>query len=328
MKANNLSRARVAAFGFEFPGQPIILKSLVLNDADTDQLRATGQEFTYRSESDSTELSILAAGRALAAAGVPSSEVGLVVSAPSLISAHALEIPAVTLRARLGLGMAECLNVVQGCVGGLLGIRLAAQHVAVNGGAALVATGCRASPLTDNMSHGSFFWGDGAGAVVLVADDRPGLRPIAYAEVSADEAYGAMRIDFGDGYRPMEGRDPHRIRIEFASARERMNYVAGERKRFRETLESLLDRAGIDIAELSGIFLPATGSSRFLSLVDNNPELIARIGTDFRRPHIGGVDVLFFLNEHLRAAAPGQWLAALSPAFTAQWAGLIFRNEQ
>ena len=323
---------RIESFGFCLPGEPIPLAGLNLDPDERQRLVALGQEFTFQAhEANSTALMVEAARAALKSAGAGPRDVGLVISAPSLITAYGLEIPAVEVRATLGLVGAQCVNNAQGCIGSLLGFELAAQRLAVrrNSGAVLVVTACVASTLTKNFNHGAFFWGDAAAAVVLTDTQGPGVHFVAYAESSSVRDWGAMRVPFGDS-RPVEdckAPEDFRLAIRFAGPRDQLEYVSAERERFRLVLDSLLNSQGIKEEDLSALLLPATGRNRMSSLLQASRNLEKCVLTDFRYPHMGAVDVLLFLHEYVknRAPADGAWIAALSPAFTAQWGGVLLR---
>jgi hypothetical protein len=81
--------------------------------------------------------------------------------------------------------------------------------------------------------------------------------------------------------------------------------------------------------DIDGLFFPSIGKNRVPTLLANNRPLKAVVKSDFRYAHMGGVDVIFFLNQFLKAHPPTQesWYLALTPAFTAQWAGVLFRYD-
>lgn len=324
---SNVSVARLAGFGFELPGERLQLSNYIQNAEALSRLEVLGQQFTFKAQSNSTVLAISAAARALEAASTKPDDIGLIISAPSLLTAYGFEIPAVAARAALKLRNAECLNIAQGCVGMLTGLRIAARHVAEYGTAALVLTGCMASTITEEMSHGAFFWGDAGGAVVVRGDQGPGLHLAAYAEVSAEESWDAMQIPFGDDVNHAQGS--HKITVAFPNARSRAEYVGAERNRFHGILKRLLASSQLEPSDLETLFLPSTGRNRAASLLGDDPVLLSRVGTDFSWPHLGGIDVFLFLDKYLRQRRPdgSGWYALLSPAFTAQWAGILLKEQ-
>ena len=275
-------------------------------------------------------LGIQAAQAALNGARCRPEDVSLVISAPSLLAAQGLEIPAVRLRAELGLKSAECLNIAQGCVGVLAAAKLAQQRFEVDRSAknVLVVTTCVASTLTDHYTHGSFFWGDGAAAMVLTSEPGEGLAFAGYAECSADLDTDAMSIpNVGDAPRASEVGGAPRIQVAFTDSAAQTRYIRGERTRFSRVLEALASGARTSVDQFEAIFVPSTGANRVATLFAGSPELESRIGTDFSHPHIGGVDVFLFLSRYLQRKRPkaGSLFATLSPAFTAQWAGVLWQ---
>lgn len=320
--ARPLPHARVSGFGFHLPGERIAIADLPLSPDERKRLPGLGQEFTHRSEVDSTALMVLAARDAMERSGVAAADVRLVISAPSLVTGYGLEIPAVAVRAELGLAKAHCMNLAQGCVGVLRGIELAAELVRSRpqDGDIIVVTSCRASGHTQNMNHGAFFWGDAGGAVVVSAKPGPGLEIAAYSEASSGEDWGAMRIACG-------GANDGMIKVHFATAESQMAYIRGEQERFAAVADGLLGQLGLREDDVEAVFLPSTGKKRVPILFSGHRELSKRIKTDFRQAHFGGVDPILSLHQYLEAQRPaeGAWLMVASPAFAAQWGGLLVR---
>jgi 3-oxoacyl-[acyl-carrier-protein] synthase III len=325
-------RIRIRGFGFHFPGEPVAISSLPLTADEAKRLPRLGQETTYISSEDSTALMIHASRDALARNAMAASDLRMFISAPSLMTSYGLEIPAVAIRAALGSTSAQCLNIAQGCVGVLRGIDLAAQMLAAkpDGGDIMVVTSCRASSHTRNMNHGAFFWGDAAAAVILTAAPGPGLEIVSYAEVSNSENWGAMRVAFGDGMDAVleQDRDDARlIQVEFESAEGQIDYIRGEQRNFAAVVDQLLSSQGLQQGDIEALFLPSTGKNRVPILLSDHRDFLKRMKTDLRYAHFGGVDPIFSLHQHLDRGAPtaGTWQIVASPAFAAQWGGLLFR---
>ncbi|MDP7668114.1 MAG: hypothetical protein QF738_08660 [Rhodospirillales bacterium] len=324
---------RVRGFGFALPGDPVPLRSRGLGDAERARLDDLGQEFGYLSPMDSTALSIEAAA-ALANAGTGAGDIGLVITAPALLTAYGPEIPAVAVRAALGLEHAQCLYLGQGCVGVLRGVQLDAQHLRAGEtpGDVVVVTGCRASTITRRWNHGSFFWRDGAAAMVLTLEPGPGPRYVDYAEASATADWGAMRVRFGDGHPAGAdtGPDDFRITINFDSAADQVAYIRSEHLRFGNVLATLLDNNGITEDDVAALYLPSIGKARIPNLLGAGRPLMERVVCDVRHAHMGGVDNFLFMHEHMAKTPPadGAWPVSMTPAFTAQWAGVLFRYRE
>ena len=324
-------RIRIRGFGFHFPGEPVAIASLPLTADEAKRLPRLGQETTYIASEDSTALMIHASRDALERNAVAASDLRMLISAPSLMTSYGLEIPAVAIRAALESTNAQCLNIAQGCVGVLRGIDLAAQMLAAkpDGGDIMVVTSCRASSHTRNMNHGAFFWGDAAAAVILTAIPGPGLEIVRYAEVSNIENWGAMRIAFGDAIDPVEqNRDEAcMIQVEFNTAEGQIDYIRGEQRNFAAVVDELLSSQGLEQGDIEALFLPSTGKNRVPILLSEHKDLLKRMKTDLRYAHFGGVDPIFSLHQHLDRETPpaGTWQIVASPAFAAQWGGLLLR---
>jgi 3-oxoacyl-[acyl-carrier-protein] synthase III len=324
---------RIRGMGFTLPGSPIDLLSLDLTSNLRKRLDETGQEFTYSSKLNSTDLAISAAREAMNNADVNADDIGLIISAPTLLTSYGLEIPAISIQAALGLEQADCLNLSQGCVGLLAAIRLAGLFLKceLDGGNVLIVTACQASSLIDNFSHGAFFWGDGAGAIVVTSQPGKGLHAAAYAEKSSNVNWGAMRLRYGDGmhYSDCIPERDLKIDVAFSDMRAQANYIMGEQDRCSAIIEALLCSANIAETDIDGLFFPSIGKNRVPTLLVNHRSLKPIVKSDFRQAHLGGVDVMLFLNQHLNDHPPAQksWYLALTPAFTAQWGGILFRYD-
>ncbi len=335
--AHATTGVRIRSFGFHFPGERVALRDLPLTDQEAKRLPKLGQEFSYIAEEDSTALMVCAAKDALDKCGLAPADIGLVISAPSLLTSYGLEIPAVAVRAALGLQQAQCLNVAQGCAGVLRGMDLAALMLASSATLTnvLVVTSCRASPLTRHLNHGAFFWGDAAAAVVLTAAPGPGLTLMGYAEASADADWGAMRVAVGDAL-PIDGwvrPDPEQLQslidVQFADAAGQLEYIRGEQVRFATVFDTLLAARGLHQQDIDALFLPSTGKNRLPILFQEHKGASEKVATDFRYAHLGGVDPILSISQYLENGPPadGSWSMALSPAFAAQWSGLLFRYD-
>jgi 3-oxoacyl-[acyl-carrier-protein] synthase III len=325
--------ARLRSLEFYLPGEPIDLDGLSISDEMREKLPGIGQEFTFRSTADSTAMSITAARLALEKSGLTPDDIGLVISAPTLTTSYGFEIPAIAVRAALSLDRAECLNVAQGCAGFLAGMRLAGQFLAVDEdlGNVLVVTACKASTLMDDFNHGAFFWADAAAAAILTKDGGPGLHLRAYGEKSSDQDWGAMRLRHGDhqSYAVCSPAEDLKLTVDFTDARAQMDYIVGEQTRCDGLISSLLTVDGLESADIDAVFMPSIGANRIPHLLSVNEDLRAKVASDFRYAHMGGVDVMFFLDKHLRdhpPVKPARYLA-LTPAYTAQWGGVLLAYE-
>jgi 3-oxoacyl-[acyl-carrier-protein] synthase III len=320
---------RIAQIAISLPGKAISLKSLPLDAEELARLNRLGQEMTYVSSVDSTELMIRAAQNCVAKAPL-SSSVRMVISAPTLLTSYGLEIPAVAVSAALHLPDSQNLNIAQGCVGIVRGIQLAATLLRAepDRGDIMVVTSCRASTLTRNLNHGAFFWGDAGAAVILTSRPGSGVHFVDYAERSSMLDWGAMRIPIGDRNR-FDSAGEHRISVDFASPEIQSDYIRGEEARFSAVVGDLFHRNALNGSEIAAVFLPSFGRGRIPILLRKYRELADRVHTDFRYAHFGGVDLILSLDRYLEGQPKDRdWLMALTPAFTAQWAGLLMQFRE
>ena len=274
---------------------------------------------------------IKASEKALTQSGLSPENIDLVISAPSLITSYGLEIPSVAIQKSLGLHHAECINISQGCVGILRAIQLAHQFIMSNATIqdVLVAAGCATSAITKNQTHGSFFWSDGAVAILITGKPGEGLHFVHFSEISAKESLGAMHIKYGDAVSPDQllDLDTFYITTEFESDVAKLEYIRSEPLSFYAVFDSLLQSQNLREEDLEAFFLPSLGKNRVPFLFQEREHLIAKLQTDFRYGHIAGVDVFLFLTDYVCSKKPecAAWFALFSAAFTAQWGGLLLQ---
>lgn len=149
------------------------------------------------------EMSIAAAGKALAHAGIAADQIGCVIvstvthlkQTPSIATEIAYKLGA-------GGGRAPAFDVSAACAGFCYGLTLASDMV--RGGSAeyvLVIGVERLSDLTNRDDRGTaFIFGDGAGAVVVGPSDTPGIGPVVWGSdgskadtITQTESWEALR---------------------------------------------------------------------------------------------------------------------------------------
>ncbi|GAB3120227.1 ketoacyl-ACP synthase III [Streptomyces calidiresistens] len=127
------------------------------------------------------EMSVAAAGKALANAGIPPERVGAVVV--STVS-HFEQTPAIATRIahRLGAGKPAAFDISAACAGFGYGLTLAKGMVVEGSAEYVVVIGVeRLSDLTDLTDRTtSFLFADGAGAVVVGPAEQPGIGPTVW----------------------------------------------------------------------------------------------------------------------------------------------------
>ena len=128
-----------------------------------------------------TEMSVAAAGKAIAAAGIGAEDIEAVIV--STVS-HFQQTPAAAteIAYRIGAGKPAAFDISAGCAGFTYGVNLAKDMV--TGGSAehvLVIGVERLSDLTDLEDRTTaFLFGDGAGAVVIGPSDEPAIGKVVW----------------------------------------------------------------------------------------------------------------------------------------------------
>ena len=134
------------------------------------------------------EMSVQAAGKALAAAGITGDQLGAVIVATV---SHMYQTPAVACLVADRLGThGAAFDISAGCAGFSYGVAQASDMI--KGGSAeyvLVVGVERLSDLTDKHDRGTaFIFSDGAGAVVIGPSDTPGIGPVVWGS-DGDKAH-------------------------------------------------------------------------------------------------------------------------------------------
>jgi 3-oxoacyl-[acyl-carrier-protein] synthase-3 len=124
------------------------------------------------------DMSLAAAGKAVAQAGITPAEVGAVIVATVT---HPLQTPsaAAAVAHRLGTANAAAFDVSAACAGFCYGVSMANDMVRGGSAKYVLVIGCeKLSDFTDSYDRSTaFIFGDGAGAVVIGPSDEPGIAP-------------------------------------------------------------------------------------------------------------------------------------------------------
>ncbi len=132
-------------------------------------------------EESVVEMSVAAAGKALAQAGVPAARVSCVIVATLT---HPYQTPAAApiVATRLGAAQAGAFDVSAACAGFTYGVAMANDMI--RGGSAEYVVVIGSEKLTDFVDptdrSTAFIFGDGAGAVVIGPSDEPGIGPVVW----------------------------------------------------------------------------------------------------------------------------------------------------
>ncbi|HEX6920792.1 MAG TPA: beta-ketoacyl-ACP synthase III [Actinomycetes bacterium] len=127
------------------------------------------------------DMSVAAAGKAIAQSGIRPEQVGCVVLATVT---HPLQTPsgAADVAHRLGASNAAAFDISAACAGFCYGVSMANDMVRGGSAEYVVVIGCeKLSDFTDFYDRTTaFIFGDGAGAVVIGPSDEPGIGPTVW----------------------------------------------------------------------------------------------------------------------------------------------------
>ncbi|NGO68481.1 ketoacyl-ACP synthase III [Streptomyces boncukensis] len=147
------------------------------------------------------EMTLEAAGKAIADAGISAGEIGGVIMATV---SHFKQTPAIAteIAHRIGAGRAAAFDVNAGCAGFGYGLTLAKGMIADGSARHVLVVGAeRLSDLTDLTDRSTaFLFGDGAGAVVVGPADEPGIGPSVWGS-EGDKADVISQTIPWDGFR-------------------------------------------------------------------------------------------------------------------------------
>jgi 3-oxoacyl-[acyl-carrier-protein] synthase-3 len=205
------------------------------------------------------EMSIAAAGKALADAGIAASDVGGVVVATV---SHFKQTPAIAteIAHRIGAGKPAAFDVSAGCAGFGYGLTLAKGMVVEGSAEYVLVIGVeRLSDLTDREDRSTaFLFGDGAGAVVVGPSDVPAMGPTIWGS-EGDKSDTITQTIPWDAYRNAQ---PGEIRFP-ALAQEGQAVFRWAVFEMAKVAQQALDAAGITADQLDA-FIPHQANMRII----------------------------------------------------------------
>ncbi|GAA1972107.1 beta-ketoacyl-ACP synthase III [Kitasatospora viridis] len=215
-------------------------------------------------EESVTEMSVQAAGKAIAQAGIDPEQIGAVVVATV---SHFKQTPAVATEIALKLGCptAPAFDISAACAGFGYGLNLADGMI--RGGSAeyvLVIGVERLSDLTDIHDRSTaFIFGDGAGAAVVGPSDTPGIGKVVWGSdatqkdlITQTEAWDTAFAK-PDAINGTEGAEPHwpALRMDGQPV---FRWAVWE---MAKVAQQALDAAGVTADQL-GAFIPHQANMR------------------------------------------------------------------
>ncbi|MFD2080705.1 3-oxoacyl-[acyl-carrier-protein] synthase-3 [Actinopolymorpha cephalotaxi] len=198
-------------------------------------------------------MSVAAAGKALAAAGIRADQLGCVLVATV---SHLSQTPAVApiIATELGAQGVAAFDISAACAGFCYGLELARSMVSSGTATYVLVIGVeRLSDLTDPQDRSTaFLFGDGAGAAVVGPTDEPGIGPVVWGSDGAQADAIRQKESWDDAV--SDGDFPH-LTMQgnpvFRWASYEMAKVA----------QQALDRAGVDVQDLDA-FIPHQANNR------------------------------------------------------------------
>jgi 3-oxoacyl-[acyl-carrier-protein] synthase III len=203
------------------------------------------------------EMTLAAAGKAVADAGITPEQVdGVIISTVS----HFKQTPAVAteIADRMGAGKAAAFDINAGCAGFGYGLTLAKGMIADGSAEYVLVVGAeRLSDLTDLTDRSTaFLFGDGAGAVIVGPASEPGIGPSVWGS-EGDKADVISQTVAWDAYRDEEVAKFPAIRQEGQTV---FRWAVYE---MAKVAQQALDAAGISPADLD-VFIPHQANMRII----------------------------------------------------------------
>jgi 3-oxoacyl-[acyl-carrier-protein] synthase III len=204
-----------------------------------------------------TEMSLEAAGKAVADSGITPQQVGAVII--STVS-HFKQTPSIAteIADRMGAGKAAAFDINAGCAGFGYGLTLAKGIIAEGSAEYVLVVGAeRLSDLTDLTDRSTaFLFGDGAGAVIVGPSEEPGIGPSIWGS-EGDKADVISQTVPWDAYREGGVEKFPAIRQEGQAV---FRWAVYE---MAKVAQQALDAAGITPEELD-VFIPHQANMRII----------------------------------------------------------------
>ncbi|MCZ2526238.1 MULTISPECIES: ketoacyl-ACP synthase III [Streptomyces] len=206
------------------------------------------------------EMSVIAAGKAIADAGISPDEIeGVVVSTVS----HFKQTPAIAteIAHRVGAGKPAAFDISAGCAGFTYGLTLAKGMVVEGSAKYVLVIGVeRLSDLTDLQDRATaFLFGDGAGAVVVGPSAEPAMGPTVWGS-EGDKAGVIKQTLPWDVYRDRSAEEEIRFPAITQEGQTVFRWAVWE---MAKVAQQALDAAGITAADLD-VFIPHQANMRII----------------------------------------------------------------
>jgi 3-oxoacyl-[acyl-carrier-protein] synthase-3 len=205
------------------------------------------------------EMSLSAAGKAIADAGIAPSDIDAVIVATV---SHFKQTPAVAteIAHRIGAGTPAAFDISAGCAGFTYGLTLAKSMIVGGAASMVLVIGVeRLSDLTDLEDRSTaFLFGDGAGAVIVGPSAEPAIGPTVWGS-EGDKSETIKQTVSWEAYR---NADPGDVRFP-AITQEGQAVFRWAVFEMAKVAQEALDAAGITAGELD-VFIPHQANMRII----------------------------------------------------------------
>jgi 3-oxoacyl-[acyl-carrier-protein] synthase-3 len=205
--------ARILGFGGYRPRRRVTndeLSQVMDTNDEWIQSRVGIAERRWASDDETlVEMAVAAGGKALAAAGLPPDEVGMVILASASLR-HPIPGIGPQVADRLGIPRPGAFDLNAGCAGFCYSLEMASNAIRAGSARNVLIVGAeRLTDVTDQSDRATaVIFADGAGAAVVGAADEPGIGPVAWG--SDGDQFSAIEIVAGTGKMVMAGQAVYR----------------------------------------------------------------------------------------------------------------------
>jgi 3-oxoacyl-[acyl-carrier-protein] synthase III len=200
-------------------------------------------------------MSVSAAGKALAHAGVHAEQVDAVIVATV---SHLYQTPsaAAEIAEKVGARGAAAFDISAACAGFCYGVALASDMVRVGSAQHVLVIGVeRLSDLTDSFDRSTaFIFADGAGAAVVGPSDAPGIGPVVWGSDGTQLDLIRQKESWTEAFRRDDPEWPH---LQMIGNRV-FKWASFE---MAKTAQQALDAAGVTVEQLDA-FIPHQANMR------------------------------------------------------------------
>jgi 3-oxoacyl-[acyl-carrier-protein] synthase III len=293
-------------------------------------VQRTGMKERRLAEPDqaTSDLAVEAGRQALAQAGIAPEAVDLVIC-NTITPDNTLPSTACWVQDRLGCKNAGAFDLTAACSGHLYGLSQArAQVLSGQAKTVLVVSAEVLSSITDYTDRGTcILFGDGAGAAVVQASDKPDTG-IVYSKLHADGSGGGLMILPAGGSRQPASHDTVDRRQHYMQIQGRAVFKFAVTK-MEELIDECLKETGLHVDDVR-LVIPHQVNARIVEAATSRmgfpPEKVFL--NIHKYGNTGGASVAIAHDEALRAGLLGPGAVAVLIAFGGglTWAGAVIKH--